>query len=114
MQDMLASLNALSTFTAKYLGTAVIVNYWKSSRPEDEWLRGFDIDRSAILSSSKSMAVDLSQPISPEELGLLQRWVAQFIERCSRVLRDFPELMAQGDLTDRQKSILLSSPDKAT
>ncbi len=107
LKEFLTALNTLSYITTKYLGTAVIVNYWKSTRPNHDWLKTFDIDRSAKISLSSSVSQDMTQPISPEQLELLRKWIHSFMERCTRVIRDLPHLVDQSALTDRQKSILL-------
>ena len=52
LQDLLAALNHLSRFTTQYLGIPVIVNYLKSTRPDQEWLQRFQIDRAAHISFS--------------------------------------------------------------
>ncbi len=106
LKEFIAALNVLSHFTTKYLGTAVIVNYLKTSRPKDDWLQSFEIDRSARIQMPNAANQDMSQPISPEQLQLLRNWVHSFVERCTRVIRDLPQLVHQSALTDRQKSIL--------
>jgi hypothetical protein len=106
LKEFVAALNVLSHFTTKYLGTAVIVNYLKTSRPRNDWLQSFEIDRGARIQVPNAANQDMSQPISPEQLQLLRNWVHSFVERCTRVIRDLPQLVHQSALTDRQKSIL--------
>lgn len=107
LKEFIAAVNILSQFTTKYLGTAVITNYWKTCRPDHDWLKQFTVDRAAKISIAAMPTCDVNQPISPEQLQLLRMWVHSFIERCTVVIRDYPQLLSQSTLTDRQRSILL-------
>src|SRR6476469_5511455 len=107
LTELLASLNHLSHFTTQYLGTAVITNYWKSSRPDLDWLQNFQVDRAAHLTFSSPLAQGTNQPITAEQQRWIQQWVLAFIKRCSQVIRDFPTIVEQRALSDRQKQILL-------
>jgi len=105
--DMLLALNCLSQFTTQFLGTPVIVNYWKSTRPDAEWLKGFEVSRSARIELSSNMAQGPTAPVSPEQQQWIREWVAAFIKRCSQVIRDFPTLIENKALEDDQKKLLL-------
>ncbi|MCL6434633.1 MAG: hypothetical protein K6T90_10550 [Leptolyngbyaceae cyanobacterium HOT.MB2.61] len=105
--DLLAALNHFSKFTTQYLGTHVIANYWKSTRPQSDWLNHFQIDRSAQFTFSGLSAQELQKPISPQEQQCIQEWVAIFTKRCSQVIRDFPNIVEQKALTEEQKALLL-------
>lgn len=105
--DMLLALNSLSQFTTQFLGTPVIVNYWKSTRPDAEWLKGFEVSRSARIELSGSMAQGPTTALSPEQQQWIRDWVAAFIKRCSQVIRDFPTLIESKALQDDQKKLLL-------
>ena len=107
LKELLTTLNHLSQFTTQYLGTAVITNYWKSSRPDLDWLHNFQVDRSAQLTFSSPLAQGTNQPITTEQQQWIQQWVVAFIKRCSQVIRDFPTIVEQRALNDRQKQILL-------
>nr|WP_290223685.1 hypothetical protein [Trichocoleus desertorum] len=107
LKELLATLNHLSHFTTQYLGTAVITNYWKSSRPDLDWLHNFQVDRSAHLNFSSPLAQGTNQLITAEQQQWIQQWVMAFIKRCSQVIRDFPTIVEQRALSDRQKQILL-------
>ncbi|MEB3337817.1 MAG: hypothetical protein VKJ46_10165 [Leptolyngbyaceae bacterium] len=108
LKELLAALNHLSQFTTQYLGTAVISNYWKSSRPNHEWLNNFQIDRAAQFTYATSDAQSLTQPLNAQQHQWLQEWVAVFIQRCAKVIRDFPTIVTGGALDERQKAILLN------
>jgi hypothetical protein len=103
----LAALNQLSQFTTRYLGTQVIVNYWKATRPDHPWLENFQIDRAAQMTFASSPSMDLQKPLSLDQQLWLQEWVAAFIKRCSQIVRDFPDLIRQSALTSEQKTLLL-------
>ncbi len=107
LKDAIAALNHLSQFTTQYLGTHVVVNYWKLSRPQLDWLEHFQIDRSAQLSFTDLSPQVYLAPLTPQEQEWIQSWVAAFVKRCSQVLRDFPTIIQGKALNDQQKAILL-------
>lgn len=107
LKDLLAALNHLSKFTTQYLGTHVIVNYWKSTRPDHDWLNNFQIDRAAQFTFTSATTPTAPTSLSPEEQQWMQEWVGAFIKRCSQVIRDFPVIVEQKALDDSQKGLLL-------
>jgi hypothetical protein len=106
LKDIVNALNHLSLFTTQYLGTTVIANYWKSTRPPIDWLNIIQIDRSAQFTYSGAGSSHV-QVIGSEEHRLIQEWVSAFIQRCSKVIRDFPLIIEQRALDDQQKMLLL-------
>ena len=106
--EVLTALNSLSQFAAQYLGKAVVTNYWKSSRPDADWLNQFQIERTGTLSLATAIALSPQQEITSQQQTWIQQWVSAFIDRCTKVIRDFPALVAQKALDERQHSILLS------
>ncbi len=107
LDDLLTALNTLSQVTTQYLGTHVVVNYWKSTCPSHEWLKQFQMERSGQFSLIGATAASLQHSVSPQELLWVQEWIAAFITRCSQVIRDFPSLINQKVLTNEQKALLL-------
>ena len=107
LESYVESLNALGEFSAHYLGRAVIVNYWRTSRPADEWLQGaFAIERSAnSIRLGPDYAASRRSPITDGQQVALQTWAGQFVSRCSKVIRDFPQL-AQQSLDEDQSKML--------
>ncbi len=107
LESYVESLNALGEFSAHYLGRAVIVNYWRTSRPGDEWLQGaFAIERSAnSIRLGPDYAASRRSPITDGQQVALQTWAGQFVSRCSKVIRDFPQL-AQQSLDEDQSKML--------
>ncbi|UZQ56176.1 hypothetical protein OOK60_09040 [Trichothermofontia sichuanensis B231] len=84
LADMLLALNSLSQFTTQFLGTPVIVNYWKSTRPEAEWLKGFEVSRSARIELSSSMTQGPTSALSPEQQQWIRAWVAALSSAVAR------------------------------
>lgn len=110
LKELLTAVNQISQFTMHYLGPTVVANYWRSSRPAMEWLNNFEIDRSAQITYAGGTATTLLQTLSDEQQQGVQDWISAFIQRCSRVMRDFSTLLDQGVLDDRQKAFLALSP----
>lgn len=106
LKDVMQVMNELSEFTQRFLGIAVIANYWKSSRPDDVWFQQFQIERSGqiiFLGEPSS----LEQSVTAQDLEVLRRWIARFIQRCSQAVRGYAALVEQQALTDLQKALLL-------
>ncbi|MBI4782625.1 MAG: hypothetical protein HY785_15095 [Oscillatoriophycideae cyanobacterium NC_groundwater_1537_Pr4_S-0.65um_50_18] len=108
LRDLLLALNHLSHFTKQYLGASVAAGNWKSSRPEAEWLNQFQIDRTAQIGFMGQM--DGQTLVSAEQHEWIQIWVAGFIDRCSKVIRNFPKTVRQKALNPQQKMLLLPDP----
>ena len=111
LKELLLALNHLSQFTTQYLGTTVVNNYWKSSRPAIDWLNNFQIDRSAQINFLIALPSGSPNFITVKQHQYIQQWVSAFIERCAKVIRDFPLIIQQTALDDEQKRLLL--PDKS-
>jgi len=103
LDELLSALNKLSHFTTQYLGKVVVTNYWKSSRPESNWLKEFEIDRNGQISHPKQNAI----ACTPEQIHQIQEWVQAYIKRCKQVIRNFDQMLEQDCLDSRQKAILL-------
>lgn len=103
LEAYVEALNALGEFATHYLGRAVIVNYWRTSRSGDDWLQAaFAIERSAnSIRLSPDYFASRQSPVTASQRDLLQAWAANFVERCSRVIRDFSQL-AQASLDAEQ------------
>lgn len=111
VKDLIAALNHFSQFTTQYLGTTVVANYWKTTRPNNiEWLNHFQVDRSAQFTLSDPETLNLSHPVTPEQHQWVQTWAEEFIKRCSKVIRDFHSIIEQRALDDEQKRLLLPKP----
>jgi len=102
------SLNRLSEFTRQFLGTAVVCNYLKSTRPKQDWLQEFQVDRAASIQPPPG---DPTRLLTPEQQAEIRTWVNTFMNRCSSVIRDFPTLVQNQGLTETDKVLLLSKED---
>lgn len=107
LKELVTALNRLSQFTTQYLGTHVIVNYWKTTRPSHGWLSHFEINRAAEFSITGLDAQALRDALSLQEQQWVQEWVAAFMKRCSQVIRDFPSIVERQALSNEQKRMLL-------
>jgi hypothetical protein len=105
-KEVVLALNQMSQVATHYLGNIVVANYWKSSRPSVEWLLQFQADRSAQFTFKPATPTDLSHLLTAEEEKWIREWVAAFVSRCSKVIRDFQEILQQSDLDNRQKALL--------
>lgn len=106
LKDVLDAMNQLSRFTTQYLGSTVVSNYWKTSRPAVEWLNGFQIERSAQITFVEP-AAKTEPKLSAEQQQWVKQWVTAFIDRCSKVIRDFRRLIQQSTLSEQHKSLLI-------
>lgn len=87
LTEYLLVFNRLSEWANQYLGTAVVVHYWKSTRPELAWLEQFE-----VVASGQIICRNLSQlSLNLWQEKQLQLWLQRFIKRCRKVIRDFPQ-----------------------
>lgn len=81
------ALNQISQLATRYLGASVSSNYWKATCPSEE-LAAFEVDRAACIRFTGA-----STRITAEIQQQIQAWVAAFVDRCAKILRDFPSLI---------------------
>lgn len=87
LTEYLLVFNRLSEWANQYLGTAVVVHYWESTRPDLSWL-----DRFEVVSSGQIICRSIKElPLNVWQEKQLQLWLQRFIQRCRRVIRDFPK-----------------------
>jgi hypothetical protein len=108
LKDILAAINGLSQLTTQYLGTMVVSNYWKATRPPVDWLNHFQIERSGQMTFSVQMPSQRLPILTAEQHRCLQAWVLAFIEHCSHVIRNFAKIVRHS-LTDQQIALLFGS-----
>lgn len=106
--ETIAALNQLSDFTAQYLGRMMVVNTWKSSRPQTDGLNQIQLDRSAYF-LLEDASLTTSTGLTKEQHQLIKAWVQSFISRGGKIIRDFPDLVANQALNDKQRRLLLDS-----
>ena len=88
LTEYLSIFNQLSESANQHLGTAVVVHYWKSSRPELSWLDQFEVVGSGqiiICGNGNHLSLNGWQEKQ------LQFWLKTFIQRCRRVIHNFPQ-----------------------
>lgn len=101
LKEYLLVFNQLSEWTNRYLGSAVVVHYWQSTRPELKWLEQFE-----VVGSGKIICRNLSHlPLNSWQEEQLQLWLQQFSQRCRRVIPQFP----QGFLSEYKSHQLLAN-----
>lgn len=105
LKDMLAAMNELSKFTTQYLGATVVTNYWKTTRPSIDWLNQFEVERSAQISPPTQ--IPGATKLTDDQQQWIRTWVDAFIQRCAKVIRDFPKSVRQ-KLPDHQKFLLFN------
>jgi hypothetical protein len=108
LKDVLAAINGLSQLTTQYLGTMVVSNYWKATRPPVDWLNHFQIERSGQMTFSVQMPSQRLPILTSEQYRCLQAWVLAFIEHCSHVIRNFAQIVRHS-LTDQQSMLLFGT-----
>ncbi|NJL86601.1 MAG: hypothetical protein HC886_12460 [Leptolyngbyaceae cyanobacterium SM1_1_3] len=95
LAETLAALNHLSEFSARYLGKIVVANALKSARPKDSnWLQQFEINRKGAIVLKLDRKSD--SQLSPEQHAWVQLWAAAFAEKCTKIIRNYPELLKNG------------------
>jgi hypothetical protein len=108
---VLRCLNHLSEVTHSYLGKAVVVNYWKTSRQEisekageiQDFLRFFEVERSGEIRYTGSLA-----SFNLEQIKMVRAWVDTFVRRCEEVIRNFRSLLrTQSNLSPEEQKLLL-------
>ena len=109
LDEFLHAISDLLHLSAEYLGKTMITSYWKSSRPPIEWLNHFDVNRSGQLTIAPDRQVQGTQPLTPEQQQWLREWVNAFIQKCARIIRDFPKIVLYLELDKRQKNLLFST-----
>lgn len=106
LRQALEAMAELSDFTAQYLGTAVIVNYWRSTKPNQPWLAPFQVERDARF-RLEGMDLDALQlDLTQQQQQALQLWVQAFTQRSAKVMRDFELMLQRHPLSPNQRSLL--------
>jgi len=108
---VMRSLNHLSEVTHSYLGKAVVVNYWKTSRTDlsekagevKDFLTFFEVERNGEIRYTGSLA-----SFNLEQVKMLRAWVDAFVKRCEEVIRNFRSLLrTESNLSPEEQKLLL-------
>ena len=105
-QECLAALNVLTDSTAQYLGKIVVANTWRTARPNQEALPDLQIDRAGHFSLKPDASIKSTDIIDNEDYKMIHDWVHKFIQRCSMIIRDYPEMVLRQSLTEQQRAVL--------
>lgn len=81
--------NHLLKTSYHYLGGTMTLRYWKSSRPQVDWLNNFEIDNSAKL----TYIGDQETPLSDEQLNVIREWIIGFVKSCSMIIQNYTQML---------------------
>lgn len=94
VEELLNSFNYLSQCGSYYLGNAMTVRNWNSSRPDFDWLNQFKINELACITFSGR----LKDTVSTLQLEYSQQWIIDFVGVCSEVIPGFSSKINQQQL----------------
>lgn len=103
LPEVTATLNRLSDGAAQYLGPTLVANAWKLSRPAQPWLEQFEIQKTGHV----KVSAPGSAPLTAEQHQWLSAWVAAFLGRGGRTIRNFSALVTDTALTPEERAWLL-------
>jgi hypothetical protein len=101
-QEVVEALNHLSDGAVQYLGKIIVANTWKQSRPAQPWLDQFVIGKDGDF----TVGPQSYKPLTPEQHQWIRDWVAAFLTRGGRTIRNFPTLVSQ-TLSPPEQELLL-------
>lgn len=89
VQQLVNTLNHLSEISVRYLGSTMTVRYWEAARPENEWLKQFNVNRSAKIefTGTHQGYLEITQ------LRWSQEWVNRFVKTCSQIIQDYHKII---------------------
>lgn len=91
VEELLQTLNRLSQAVSKFLGPQLTANYWQSSRPPYTWLENFEVSPVAEFTFTGNTRA-LATPVNHL---CIRQWIHAFMERCSQIIQDLPQKVAQ-------------------
>lgn len=102
MASYLSSMIIINKTAQKLLGKTLVSKYWYETKPKKNWLRTIEPDKNLelLLDLEQFNKTDVSKQKD------LQCWSSSFIQRCSAVIRDFPQLLDQSAMTPTETKIL--------
>ncbi|GAB4244770.1 MAG: hypothetical protein Kow0049_34660 [Stanieria sp.] len=95
--------NSLCQLSQHYLGSQITTKYWQSSRPESDWLNGFQINNlgKVIFLGGEN------QSVSQENLKYYKQWLDSFIKSCSQVIQDFSKIIKEKEIINLELEQIL-------
>lgn len=103
-KELLKALNNLSGFSSNYMGVKLTAKNLRLTRPNFEWLDNFQINQSAKIEFLNIII----EPVSALQHQWIKQWTAAFIKLGSQILQDFPTLIEQKGLDERDRRLLLT------
>ncbi len=89
VEEFLQIANHLCQLSDRYLGHYFTIKLWQSACPHQEWRNQFTVDDSATIIFNGS----LTQSLNPAQLQWSRKWVNNFIQSCSSILKGFSDLI---------------------
>ncbi|MEB3290559.1 MAG: hypothetical protein VKI82_11635, partial [Leptolyngbya sp.] len=102
VEDLLTAMNHLSDGATQYLGKMIVANTWKQSRPDHPWLAQFDIQKDGHFALPGADAA-----ATPDQQQWVRDWVRAFLDRSSRTIRNFKEMVEEEGVLSPQEIALL-------
>ncbi|BAC08137.1 tlr0585 [Thermosynechococcus vestitus BP-1] len=99
LAQLLGHLNRVSKVAQKYLGSRIVANYWRASRPPSSWCADFLV--------SDDGSITYHGPLPPQEVLVnssqqqqLETWLVSFVDQCHRILPLFRQDLQKARLSD--------------
>lgn len=110
---MIHSFNRLAEIAGRYLGSAIMVRHLQRSRPLVACLESVTIDRTGKLAMPVEMSgAEMSEigGLTPEQRSAFTMWVQEFVQHCSKIIRNFDRMARQEGLTEEEIAVLFPEP----
>ncbi|ELS00387.1 putative low-complexity protein [Xenococcus sp. PCC 7305] len=89
IEELLEKFNYLTNYGSRYFGPIITAKNWESSRPKSDWL-----NKLTVQTSGQIICADMSnKTINNSQRHLAQQWMIDFINFCSKVIRNFPYII---------------------
>ncbi|NEQ50208.1 MAG: hypothetical protein F6K11_08765 [Leptolyngbya sp. SIO3F4] len=105
--DVVAAMNNLSQITIRYLGTQLVANHWRTLQ------NVVSLSTFYIASDGTVSVADVEQQLSSEQLAEIRLWTQRFHQRCTRIIRDYDELVEQ-TLPQQHWQLLFGDEEKSS
>ena len=89
LEQLIAHFNHICQCSNRYLGLIMTTKYLHSSRPEFAWLNNFEINKFNQI----TFAGIVTDSLSYNQLRWFQKWMQSFIQLCSQIITNFPQLI---------------------
>jgi uncharacterized protein YjbI with pentapeptide repeats len=89
VEEVVRAFNYLSQVSFHYLGAAMTVKYWDSTRPKFDWLTQFQFNDSTKL----IFLGERGQTLDAVQIQSVREWSNRFIKSCSIIIRNFTRIV---------------------